>query len=141
MPDVIQLLTYESHKLMLAMPPHVKYWLKEKVDKVLQEPELTEAAVIKATKQVQQDLDLRLKSHPDAKNAMIGMLVGFCVLLRHEVREIGRLGHQPHTRQELDWMLHHMNNAMRLASLIQPLLKGSYCPETEVIMEALRRTR
>jgi hypothetical protein len=140
MPDLIHLLTVESHKLMQATPPHVKHWLKGKVDKVLQGPELTEAAVIKAMKEVQRELDFSLKSNPQAKAAMIGLLVTYCVLLRHELREMAHLGHQPHTRQEL---LNHVNNVIRFSSLVQPLFKGSYSLQTEeieTIIEAMRRT-
>lgn len=140
MPDLIHLLNFESHKLMMATPPHVKHWLKERVDEVLLDPALNEAALIKAMKQVQQALDLRLKSHPDAKTAMIGLLITFSVLLRHELREMARLGHHLHTRQEVDSLLGHVNNVYRFASLVQPLLKGSYSLETETLVEALRRT-
>jgi hypothetical protein len=139
MPNLIELLTLESHKLMMATPPAVKHRLKQKINKVLRE-ELSEAAMIKAMKEVQQDLDLRLKSHPDAKAAMIASLVAYCLLLRHELREMARLDHQLHTRRDLNSLLGHVNNAARFSSMVQPLLKGSYTVRMEALVEALRRT-
>jgi len=139
MPDLIHLLNFESQKLMMATPPSVKHWLKRRVDEVLLDPALSEAAVIKAMKQVQQALDLRLKSHPDAKNAMIGALIVYCVLLRNEVRAMVRLAHQPHARQESNSQLDHMNNMFRLASMLQPLLKQADALQIERLKDALRR--
>lgn len=144
MPDLIHLLSFESHKLMMATPPHVKHWLKERVIEAMADPALDkQAALAKAMKQIQRELEIRLKSHPDAKAATIGLLVLFCVLLRHEVHEMAHSGHQLHTRQQIDSFLGHMSHVHQYAALLQPLLKGSYSLgslETEALMRALRQT-
>ncbi|HSB63749.1 MAG TPA: hypothetical protein VLJ18_06255, partial [Thermoanaerobaculia bacterium] len=74
------------------------------------------------------------------KAAMIALLVTYCVLLRHELRALAHLDHQPHSRQELNSLLGRVNNVVRFSSMVQPLLKASYSVETEALVEALRRT-
>ena len=85
-------------------------------------------------KKVQRELDLRLKSQPDAKSAMIGALIVYCVLLRDEVREMVLFAGQPGQNQ-----LGRVNNVFVLASMIQPLLKEADAHQIGELEDALRR--
>jgi hypothetical protein len=139
MPDLIQLLTLESDKLMMAASPHLRHRLHGRIRMVLQEPGLTPALVTEAMKKVQRELDLSLKSHPDAKNAMVAVLIVFCVLLRNEARAMVHLAHASHGHRQSDLMAGHLNNVFRLASMLQPLLKTANAHQTKTLQEALRR--
>ncbi len=136
MPDLIELLTFESHKLVMAAPHLLKHRLKEKIKKLVREPFFNEAAMIKAMKEVQRELDLHLRSHPDRERAMVGAMIVYCVLLREEVRQMVHLDHQ---HPDMHLLRGHVNNVFRLQAMIQPLLKEANAHQIEELEEALRR--
>ncbi len=139
--NLMHLINFEGHKLLMATQPPIKTLLKQKVQKLVTTPNWSEATVIKAMKEIQRDLDYKLKSAPNGKLAAVGLLVVFVVMLKHEIRDINRLVNRPATSAANFRLVNHASQAAIFASMIQGLVKETYSVETESLMAVLRHLR